>query len=46
MITIDINQATLDETFNLAGNRKDHVKTFQLDITDKATVISTVFFHH
>ncbi len=38
VITIDINQAGLQETVMLAGDKKDSLKTFVVDITSKTAV--------
>jgi short-subunit dehydrogenase len=36
--TIDINQTTLDETYQLAGSNKDRLSTYIVDITDRQAV--------
>jgi short-subunit dehydrogenase len=38
VITIDINEAALEETMELAGNNASSVKTFVIDITDRRSV--------
>lgn len=38
VITIDINEAALEETVELTGNNASSVKTFVIDITDRRSV--------
>ena len=38
VITIDINEAALQQTVSLAGNYKNSLSTFVVDITNKAAV--------
>jgi len=38
VIAIDINEAGLEETASLAGNNKDSLSSFIVDITDKVSV--------
>jgi len=38
VITVDINESALQETVSLAGNNKNSLSTFVVDITDKASV--------
>lgn len=38
VIAIDINEIALQETVTLAGNKKESISTFVIDITNRATV--------
>ena len=38
VVAIDINESTLQETVELAGNKKDSLTSFVVDITNKASV--------
>ena len=38
VIAIDINKTSLQETLALAGNKKDFLRTFTVDITDKSAI--------
>src|SRR5690349_2854155 len=38
VITIDINESALQETFSLAASKKDSLKTFTVDITNRTAV--------
>src|SRR6185369_15090310 len=38
VITVDINESALQETVSLAGNNKNSLSTFVVNITDKASV--------
>ena len=38
VVAVDMNEATLQETANLAGDKKDKLATFVLNVTDKEAV--------
>jgi len=38
VVAIDINETSLQETLALAGNKKDFLRTFTVDITDKSAI--------